>query len=43
MVILKKIKVLKTQRDFKSNERKPKFQSVLKSLIPVRPVEHIPK
>jgi hypothetical protein len=38
MVILTKTKVLKTQRDFKSNERKPNSKSVLKSLLPVRPV-----
>jgi hypothetical protein len=38
MVILTKTKVLKTQRDFKSDERKPNSNSVLKSLLPVRPV-----
>jgi hypothetical protein len=37
---LDKIKVLKTQKDSKSDERKPKFQCVLKSLLPVRPVLH---
>jgi hypothetical protein len=37
---LDKTKVLKTQRDSKSDERKPKFQSVLKSLLPVRLVSH---
>jgi hypothetical protein len=31
---LGKIKVLKIQRNSKSDERKSKFQSVLKSLIP---------
>jgi hypothetical protein len=35
--------VLKTQRDSNSDERKPKFQSVLKSLLPVRPVGPIPE
>jgi hypothetical protein len=38
---LVKTKVLKTQRHSKIDERKPKFQSVLKSLLPVRPVSHI--
>jgi hypothetical protein len=37
---LDKTKVVKTQRDSKSDERKPKFQSVLKSLLPVRLVSH---
>jgi hypothetical protein len=38
MVILIKIKVLKTQRDSMSDVRKPNSKSVLKSVIPVRPV-----
>jgi hypothetical protein len=33
---LDKTKVLKTQRDFMSDVRKPNFKSVLKSVIPVR-------
>jgi hypothetical protein len=37
---LDKTKVLKTQRDSKIDERKPKFQSALKSLLPVKPVLH---
>jgi hypothetical protein len=37
---LDKIKVLKTQRDSKSDERKPNSKSVLKSILPVRPVLH---
>jgi hypothetical protein len=37
---LDKTKVLKTQRDLKSDERKPNFKSVLKSILPVRPVLH---
>jgi hypothetical protein len=37
---LDKTKVFKIQRDSKSDERKPKFQSMLKSLLPVRPVLH---
>jgi hypothetical protein len=40
MVILTKTKVLKTQRDSMSDIRKPNFKSVLKSVIPVRPVLH---
>jgi hypothetical protein len=40
MVILTKTKVLKTQKDSKSDERKSKFQSVIKSLLLVRPVSH---
>jgi hypothetical protein len=40
MMILTKPKVLKTQRDSKSDKRKPKFQSVLRSLLPVKPVLH---
>jgi hypothetical protein len=35
---LDKIKVLKTQRDFMSDVRKPNSKSVLKYVIPVRPV-----
>jgi hypothetical protein len=38
---LDKTKVLKTQRDSMSDVRKPNFKSVLKSVIPVRPVLHI--
>jgi hypothetical protein len=37
---LDKTKVLKTQRDSKSDERKPNSKSVLKSILPVRPVLH---
>jgi hypothetical protein len=40
MVILTKPKCSKPRRDSKSDERKPKFQSVLKSLLPVRQVLH---
>jgi hypothetical protein len=40
---LDKTKVLKIQRDSKSDERKPSFESVLKSLLSVRPVEPIPE
>jgi hypothetical protein len=39
-VDLDKTKVLKTKRDSKSDERKPNSKSVLKSLLPVRPVLH---
>jgi hypothetical protein len=35
---LDKTKVLKTQRDSMSDVRKPNSKSVLKSIIPVRPV-----
>jgi hypothetical protein len=38
---LEKAKVLKTQRDSKSDVRKPNFKSVLKYVLPVRPVLHI--
>jgi hypothetical protein len=38
---LDKTKVLKTQRDFKSDERKPNFKSVLKSIVLVRPILHL--
>jgi hypothetical protein len=38
---LDKTKVLKTQRDFMSDVRKPNSKSVLKSVIPVRPVLNI--
>jgi hypothetical protein len=37
---LDKTKVLKTQRDSMSDVRKPNSKSVLKSVIPVRPVLH---
>jgi hypothetical protein len=37
---LDKIKVLKTQRDFKSDGSKPNSRSVMKSVRPVRPVLH---
>jgi hypothetical protein len=38
---LNKIKVLKIQRDFMSDIRKPNSKSVLKYVIPVRPVLNI--
>jgi hypothetical protein len=38
---LDKTKVLKTQIDSMSDVRKPNFKSVLKSVIPVRPVLNI--
>jgi hypothetical protein len=37
---LDKIKVLKTQRDSKSDERNPNLKSVMKSVLPVKPVLH---
>jgi hypothetical protein len=37
---LDKTKVFKTQRDSKSDVRKPNFKSVLKSVLPVRPALH---
>jgi hypothetical protein len=37
---LDKIKVLKTQRDSKSDVRKPNSKSVLKSVLPIRLVLH---
>jgi hypothetical protein len=38
---LDKTKVLKTQRDFKSDVRKPNFKSVLNSVLLVRSVKPI--
>jgi hypothetical protein len=35
---LDKTKVLKTQRDSKSDEGEPNSKSVLKSILPVRPI-----
>jgi hypothetical protein len=43
MVILTKTKVLKTQRDSKSELRKSNSKSVLKFIQPVRPVNPAPK
>jgi hypothetical protein len=40
---LDKTKVLKTQRDSKSDERKPNSKSVLKSILPVKPVGPVPE
>jgi hypothetical protein len=37
---LDKIKVLKTQRNSKSDLKKPNFKSVLKSVLLVRPILH---
>jgi hypothetical protein len=37
---LDKTNILKTQRDYKSDEQKPNFTSVLKSILPVRLVLH---
>jgi hypothetical protein len=43
MVILTKTKVLKTQRDSKSELRKSNSKSVLKFIQPVKPVNPAPK
>jgi hypothetical protein len=40
---LDKAKVLKTQRDFKSDVRKPKFLECGKNVQPVRPVQPVPE
>jgi hypothetical protein len=40
---LNKTKVLKTQRDSKSDERKPNSKSMLKFILPIRPVGPVPE
>jgi hypothetical protein len=41
--VFDKTKVLKTQRDFKSELRKPKFQECVEIVSLVRPVHPAPK